>query len=88
VIYFIKNITTGHIKVGFTDDPQKSLQELQAGSTDKLELIKTIEGDEAAEAALHEEFAAVEVDGKWFKPVVHLIEFIARSTLFHPNRDE
>jgi hypothetical protein len=87
VIYFIRNVTTGHIKVGFTDDPQKSLRELQAGSSDKFELMKTIEGDEAAEAALHEEFAAVEVDGKWFKPAVHLIEYIARSTLFAPKKN-
>jgi hypothetical protein len=83
VIYFIKNGTTGHIKMGFSDDPRKYLQELQAGSADKLELIKTIEGDAAAEDALHQQFAQCQVDGKWFKPVEELLKFIVMSTLFH-----
>jgi len=76
MIYFIKNIANGNIKIGFSDTPNKRLADLQTGSTDKLVLIRTIEGDEAVEAALHEQFAMHRLQGEWFAPAEEILRFI------------
>ncbi len=76
MIYFIKNITNGTIKIGFSDKPNKRLSELQTGSADKLVLIKAIDGDESVEAALHQQFALHRLQGEWFSPAEELIQFI------------
>lgn len=76
MIYFIKNVANGTIKIGFSDKPNKRLSELQTGSADKLVLIKAIDGDESVEAALHEQFALHRLQGEWFSPADELIQFI------------
>lgn len=76
MIYFIRNIATGNIKIGFSDTPKQRLKELQTGSADKLILMKTIEGEKEAEAALHARFASCQLEGEWFKPTDELLEFI------------
>jgi len=50
MIYFIRNIVSGKIKIGFSDTPKKRLKDLQTGSHDKLVLIKTIPGAQELEA--------------------------------------
>lgn len=76
MIYFIRNITTGNIKIGFSDTPKKRLKELQTGSADKLILMKTIDGDTETEAALHTKFASCRLEGEWFRPADELLEFV------------
>ena len=76
MIYFIKNISNGQIKIGFAVKPNKRLADLQTGSTDKLILIKAIDGGPADEAALHEKFAVHRLNGEWFSPHDEIIEFI------------
>lgn len=49
MIYFIKNITTGKIKIVFSNNPQKRLKELQTGNENKLVLIKSIQGEKDKE---------------------------------------
>ncbi len=76
MIYFIKNIANGQIKIGFAENPNTRLANLQTGSTDKLVLIKSIEGDLAVEAQLHRQFAVHRLHGEWFTPADDLIQFI------------
>ncbi|MDF0673749.1 MAG: GIY-YIG nuclease family protein [Nitrospira sp.] len=94
MIYFIKNIVNGQIKIGYTDKPNKRLAELQTGSTDKLVLIRAIEGDKTAEAELHSRFAVHRLQGEWFAPVQDLLDFITGQTdkslvgkFFHSFKD-
>lgn len=94
MIYFIKNIATSNIKIGFSDNPRKRLKELQTGSAEKLVLIKTIEGDQKLEGQLHELFSHCRLDGEWFSPADEILEFIKgkdRKTLegkfFHSFKD-
>lgn len=76
MIYFIRNIVSGNLKIGFSDTPSKRLKDLQTGSADKLVLIKTIPGDKELEVRLHEQFAHCRLDGEWFKPADEVLEFI------------
>ena len=76
MIYFIKNIVTGNIKIGFSENPRKRLRDLQTGSAEKLVLIKTIEGNQELEQQLHENFSHCRLDGEWFSPADEILEFI------------
>jgi len=76
MIYFIRNIVSGNIKIGFSDTPKKRLKDLQTGSHDKLLLIKTIPGDRELEAQFHQQFSHCRLDGEWFSPTDELVEFI------------
>lgn len=94
VIYFIKNISNGQIKIGFADRPNKRLADLQTGSTEKLVLIKAIEGDRAMEAELHKQFALHRLQGEWFTPADEIVQFIRgrddrslEGKFFHSVRD-
>ena len=76
MIYFIKNVVNGQIKIGFADSPNKRLADLQTGSTDKLVLIRAIDGDKTTEADLHAKFAVHRLQGEWFSPAEEIIQFI------------
>ncbi|MGE4419997.1 MAG: GIY-YIG nuclease family protein [Sulfurimonas sp.] len=79
MVYFIKNIDTGRIKIGFSDTPTKRLKELQTGNDNKLVLIKTIAGDKNKEASLHEMFSHLRSNGEWFDPDDELLQFIKET---------
>lgn len=76
MVYFIKNIVTGRIKIGFSNTPTKRLKELQTGNDNKLVLIKTIVGGKDKEASLHEMFSHLRSNGEWFEPDDELLQFI------------
>ena len=76
MIYFIKNVVNGQIKIGFAGSPNKRLADLQTGSTDKLVLIRAIDGDKTTEAILHERFAVHRLQGEWFTPADEILQFI------------
>jgi hypothetical protein len=80
MIYFIKNVVSGHFKIGFSDNPRKRLKELQTGSDNRLVLIKSIEGDKKLEASLHEQFSPYRLDGEWFSPSEDIMNFISGKT--------
>jgi hypothetical protein len=76
MIYFIKNVANGNIKIGFSETPTKRLRELQTGSTERLVLLKSIPGDHSLERQLHEQFAHCRLDGEWFSSADEILEFI------------
>ena len=76
MIYFIKNIVSGTIKIGFSDTPNKRLKDLQTGSPDRLVLIKTIPGDRETESNIHQQFSHCRLEGEWFASTDELLEFI------------
>lgn len=65
-VYFIKDESTGFVKIGYSDKPNNRLKSLQTSSANKLTLVKTVEGDRTLEFALHEKFAKHKVRGEWF----------------------
>ncbi len=76
MIYFIKNIETGRIKIGYSETPKKRLRELQTGSDSRLVIIKTIKGDLNKEKELHDKFSHLRTNGEWFESDDELLQFI------------
>lgn len=55
------------VKIGFTANLEQRLKEIQAMCPVPLELLATVPGGRAREAALHREFAGDRVHGEWFE---------------------
>ena len=70
-VYFIRETNSHYVKIGYTNDTQKRLGELQTGTPHTLELMYAIQVEDretarSIEAALHERFAASIVRGEWY----------------------
>lgn len=75
-VYFIRSGPDGPVKIGFSLSPQTRLVSLQTASPSQLRLLKSFPGDEARERQLHEHFAALRMEGEWFRPEERLLTFI------------
>lgn len=68
-IYFIRGVTTGLTKIGYTRNPETALRRfanLQIGSPDRLMLVGLIEGHPSIERELHDHFHTRRRHGEWF----------------------
>lgn len=65
-VYFIRAETTGRVKIGWSNNPEKRLRGLQTGSAERLSLLRLTPGGVAEEAAFHKLFDHLWVDGEWF----------------------
>lgn len=54
------------VKVGFSNNLPQRLKMMQTGCPDKIELVRTFDGDEATERALHQWFRSHHIRGEWF----------------------
>lgn len=77
-LYFIRNETTGNVKIGISKDPEARLRSLQTGSDATLTIMDTFPGNKWCEASLHDEFKALHVRGEWFRFGPELQEFFER----------
>lgn len=79
MIYFIRDTSSGHIKVGYTAaKPLARLSSLQIGTSARLELVGVIDGERADEKALHEALSVYREGGEWFRPCA-LLDFAMRA---------
>jgi Meiotically up-regulated gene 113 len=77
LIYFIAT-SAGHIKIGYSANPDRRLKSLQTASSVPLRLIGTLPGTLKDEEALHARFAKYRVRGEWFTLTGALRSFIER----------
>lgn len=78
MIYFIRNMENGHVKIGTSRNPWKRLQALQTASSQPFRLLGIIHGGKRREAKLHERFAAFRIRGEWFYGEPEILLFIRR----------
>lgn len=78
-VYFIQS-EEGPIKIGFSDDPAKRLDQLQVASPSQLRLLGSLPCKSTREAAIHGYFAEHRLRGEWFRPAPELLAWIAEST--------
>lgn len=84
-VYFIED-NIERIKIGFSNDPQKRLRELQTGSSNSLHLIGSIPGGKHLESKLHSNFAHLKLKNEWFHATQGLRGFIEMELgLRHPQ---
>jgi hypothetical protein len=75
-IYFIQQGKNGPIKIGFTDNIEKRLKELQTANPYKLNLLLCINGNLKSEKELHKRFEQHRLNGEWFEPVEEILDYI------------
>lgn len=81
-IYIIRCTGTGLYKIGHAKDPKARLANLQIGSASYLHIALTMDGDFAAERALHGRYDSVRQQGEWFAlRAEHLAPLIGSGTL-------
>ena len=75
VVYFAQSLDTLHIKIGWTVDLSERVRQLRADGD--LIVLVTVPGARGSEHALHQRFAASQVQGEWFRPDPPLVACIA-----------
>lgn len=65
-VYLIGSPDSPLVKIGWSDNPERRLRDLQAGSPVLLQLLAVFEGGHLIEAELHRRFAGKRMHGEWF----------------------
>jgi DNA-binding XRE family transcriptional regulator len=73
MVYFIQH--TDFLKIGYTNDINKRLSELQVSCPIKLKVLGLIEGTRKEESEYHEKFKHLGSSGEWFNCTTELLEF-------------
>ena len=74
MIYFIKH--TDFVKIGFTDNIQNRLSQLQVSCPVKLNVLGLIEGTIEDEFLYHLKFGYLHSSGEWFRHTTDIDDFI------------
>ena len=77
IVYFIRCIDSGLIKIGYTTDINGRKASLNHASPAGVSLIASAPGGSNAEASLHRKFEHLKVRGEWFRPRPELLDYIA-----------
>ncbi len=87
IVYFIKCLSTGRIKIGKTNySPLKRMRQIAVGSSGKHELLGVIYGD--SEGLYHMHFDKYRIKGEWFEPAPELLEFIKDNVVEYNEKDK
>jgi hypothetical protein len=65
-VYFFQGDTTRRIKIGFSQNPTRRLEEIRSGASERIRLLGSVPGTTGDEAALHRTNATVHVLNEWF----------------------
>lgn len=79
MIYVILNSSKTFCKIGYSNNPNKRLVELQTGNPEELVLIRTYEGIKALEKHIHFRYKHLNVKNEWFKYSIELLEDLDKN---------
>lgn len=77
-IYFLQN-GSGLIKIGFADDVEKRVAQIQPMAGENLSVLCVIDGGRKIETELHKRFSEFRHFGEWFKPSQEIMDFISEA---------
>lgn len=80
-VYFAE--AEGSIKIGWSSDVARRLEELQTGNPRKIRLLGAFPGTMHDEAALHRKFGHLRLEGEWFRGESELRSFVASQERPH-----
>jgi hypothetical protein len=69
-VYFFQGDTTGRIKIGFSTDPKRRLEEIRSGASERMRLLGSLPGTTGDEASYHRANSSAHVLNEWFSPEV------------------
>lgn len=67
-VYFIRESTSGNVKIGTGRNPEGRLRRLQVGHYGDLSIVAVMPGGEQEERLLHAQFSSDRLRGEWFRP--------------------
>jgi len=78
-IYIIRGTVTGHVKIGYSGNVERRLQNIQTACSEPIELLEVCPlGDRSTERRLHRQFRWYRIHGEWFKPEGDMWAWVAR----------
>jgi hypothetical protein len=75
MVYFVRLISTGHVKIGYSANVPARMQSLLRDHG-PLDLLAVIPGTAVDERAHHDRFDALRVIGEWFTPDASLMAYV------------
>lgn len=79
-VYFIMAIGSGCVKIGFSENPEKRLLQMQIGTPAKLILAGSVPIHQRYERVIHDYLRKHNVQGEWFGLSDEVIEFMRVAT--------
>lgn len=80
-VYFVQSGEAGPVKIGWSQDVDRRMAELQTANARPLRLIGKIPGRMRDESRVHERFAHLRMEAEWFQNSPEIHEFLARRAL-------
>lgn len=77
-VYFVQGECGGAIKIGFSQNPDSRLKQLQTGYPDTLKILCLVPGNEKTEKKIQNKFVDTRLNGEWFKPTTELLNEIEK----------
>lgn len=75
-VYLMGNREYGLVKIGFSNNPEQRLKELQTGCPFPISIFTSFKGSLKREKQLHHQYKDLRVNGEWFKIEDKLEDFI------------
>lgn len=80
-VYFVERGVGGPIKIGWSQDVDRRVTELQTANAELLRVIGKIPGRMRNEALMHERFSHLRMEAEWFRNSSEIHEFLASVAL-------
>jgi len=73
-VYFVESGTEGPVKIGWSQDVERRIAELQVANAHKLRLLGVVPGTMKKEGELHATFSHLRMEAEWFQnsPEIHV----------------
>ncbi len=78
-VYYIQEEMDGNIKIGWSEDPIKRLQQHQTSNSRELRMLVYVKGSPDYEKEIHRKFQTSKTTGEWFKPDKKLLVHIEKE---------
>lgn len=82
LVYFVEAGIGGPVKIGWTQDVERRMAELQTANAHRLSLLGTIPGTLEDEAAVHARFSHLRMEAEWFRNSPEIQKFIEKGGEF------
>jgi hypothetical protein len=76
-VYFVERGCGGPIKIGWSQDVDRRLAELQTANAEILRVLGKVPGRMRDESKMHERFAYLRLEAEWFRNAREIHEFLA-----------
>jgi len=76
VVYFVQSGDDGPIKIGWTQDVERRIAELQTANAHPLRLLGEVPGRMRDEAAMHARFSHLRMEAEWFRNSLEIHVFL------------